>query len=63
MAAVPASPFTGSADPVTFAGEDAARFIGELPTQLSESELKRLRAAVKAGSAALTLKSANSFFG
>lgn len=62
MAAVPASPFTGSADPVTFTGEDAARFLGELPAALRASELKRLRAAVAAGSAALASKSANSFF-
>ncbi len=50
------------AEPVTFTGSDAERFLAELPTELSPAEEARLGESVRAAEASMTDDPANAVF-
>jgi hypothetical protein len=50
------------AEPVTFTGPDAERFLAELPAELSPAEEARLRESVRAAEASMTNAPANAVF-
>lgn len=50
------------AEPVTFTGADAERFLAELPTKLSPGEESRLQESVREAEASMTGAPANAVF-
>jgi hypothetical protein len=50
------------AEPVSFSGADAERFLEELPAELSRGEEARLRESVRAAEASMTDAPANAVF-
>jgi hypothetical protein len=60
--AAPVLDLPNLAEPVTFTGSDAERFLAELPAELSPNEEARLRESVRAAEASMTSASANAVF-
>ena len=62
LVAAPVLNLPNLAEPVTFTGPDAERFLAELPAELSPSEETRLRESVRAAEASMTEAPANALF-
>jgi hypothetical protein len=60
--AAPVLDLPNLAEPVTFTGADAERFLAELPAELSRDEEARLRESVRAAEASMTGAPANAVF-
>ena len=60
--AAPVLDLPNLAEPVTFTGPDAERFLAELPAALPSGEEARLRTSVRAAEASMTEAPANALF-
>jgi hypothetical protein len=60
--AAPVLDLPNLAEPVSFTGSDAERFLEGLPTALSRAEEARLRESVRAAEASMTDAPANTVF-
>ena len=60
--AAPVLDLPNLAEPVSFTGADAERFLEELPAELLAAEKTRLRESVRAAEASMTEATANAVF-